>query len=411
MMNNRLNNSLKTTEMRNALFCGDNLEIMREYIPTSSVDLVYIDPPFFSNRNYNVIWGDEAEIRSFKDIWSGGIDSYIAWLEPRFRELQRVLKKNGSIYVHLDWHASHHVRVKLLDEIFGPNNFQNEIIWWYRGGGVSKKRFGRRHDNIFFYSNGAPNTFNVDDVRTAYSQESQERLKYKAQSFRGEKVYNNYEQHPLGKHPDDVWPLQPIMPSSKERYGYPTQKPERLLERIIKASSNQNDVVLDAFCGCGTTMAVAQKLKRKWIGIDISFTAVELVKQRLNTLGAVGFPVIGMPTTIADAKKLEPFDFQNWIMRKIHGYPSRKRSGDLGIDGYTLLNQFPVQVKQQEKVGRPELDKFSSAVRRHGKTKGYLAAFSFTSGASAEAERLSREENINIELVTIKEIIEGKSLL
>lgn len=410
-MQNRVNNKFKTTELENVLFCGDNLEILREYIPTSSIDLIYIDPPFFSNRTYNVIWGDEAELRSFKDVWSGGIDSYISWLEPRFREFQRVLKPDGAFYVHLDWHAAAHVKVKLLEKIFGLENFQNEIIWWYRGGGVSKKRFGRRHDTIFFYTNGKNNTFNVDAVRTAYSEESQERLKYKAQAFRGERVYNNYEPHPLGKHPDDVWPIQPIMPSAKERYGYPTQKPERLLERIVKASSNPGDVVLDGFCGCGTTLAVAHKFKRRWIGIDISFTAIELVKQRLNSLGAMGFPIVGMPTTVEDAKKLEPFDFQNWIMRKIHGYPSRKKTGDYGIDGYTLLNQYPIQVKQSEKVGRPELDKFITAVRRIGKTKGYFIAFSFTSGSIAEVERLNREENVRIELVKISEILEGKTVL
>jgi DNA modification methylase len=354
-----------------------------------------------------VIWGDEAEIRSFKDVWTGGISSYISWLEPRIRELRRVLKPTGSFYIHLDWHANHYVRVELLDKIFGADNFQNEIIWWYRGGGVSKNRFGRRHDTIFFYSNGKRNFFDADAVRTEYSQNSIERLKYKARAFRGEKVYENYEPHPLGKHPDDVWPIQPIMPSSKERYGYPTQKPEKLLGRIIKASSKPGEVVVDAFCGCGTTLAVAQKLNRRWLGIDISFTAIELVKQRLNNLGAMGFPIIGMPTTVEDAKKLETFDFQNWIMRKIHGYPSAKKTGDWGIDG----NQYPIQVKQSEKVGRPELDKFYSAIIRSKKNKGYFIAFSFSTGAITEAQRLIREENIVLNLVTVQDILEGKIVI
>jgi DNA modification methylase len=410
-LENRIENHFKKSLLENALFCGDNLEILREYIPTSSVDLIYIDPPFFSNRTYNVIWGDEAEIRSFKDVWTGGISSYISWLEPRIRELRRVLKPTGSFYIHLDWHANHYVRVELLDKIFGADNFQNEIIWWYRGGGVSKNRFGRRHDTIFFYSNGKRNFFDADAVRTEYSQNSIERLKYKARAFRGEKVYENYEPHPLGKHPDDVWPIQPIMPSSKERYGYPTQKPEKLLGRIIKASSKPGEVVVDAFCGCGTTLAVAQKLNRRWLGIDISFTAIELVKQRLNNLGAMGFPIIGMPTTVEDAKKLETFDFQNWIMRKIHGYPSAKKTGDWGIDGYTLLNQYPIQVKQSEKVGRPELDKFYSAIIRSKKNKGYFIAFSFSTGAITEAQRLIREENIVLNLVTVQDILEGKIVI
>jgi tRNA G10 N-methylase Trm11 len=201
------------------------------------------------------------------------------------------------------------------------------------------------------------------------------------------------------------------MPSSKERYGYPTQKPEKLLGRIIKASSKPGEVVVDAFCGCGTTLAVAQKLNRRWLGIDISFTAIELVKQRLNNLGAMGFPIIGMPTTVEDVKKLETFDFQNWIMRKIHGYPSAKKTGDWGIDGYTLLNQYPIQVKQSEKVGRPELDKFYSAIIRSKKNKGYFIAFSFSTGAITEAQRLIREENIVLNLVTVQDILEGKIVI
>jgi len=406
----RIENGFKTSELNNCLFCGDNLEILREFIPTSSVDLIYIDPPFFSNRNYNVIWGDEAELRSFKDVWAGGMESYLSWLEPRIRELQRVLKTTGSFYMHLDWHAASYVKVKLLDAIFGVENFQNEIIWWYRGGGVSKKRFGRRHDTIFFYTNGPNAVFNLNDVRTEYSQDSLERLKYKAKAFRGERIYDNYEANPLGKHPDDVWPIQPIMPSSKERFGYPTQKPEKLLERIIKASSNQNDVVLDAFCGCGTALAVAHKLKRRWLGIDISFTAIELVRHRMNSANAVNFPVIGMPSTVEDAKKLEHFDFQNWIIRKIHGYPSAKKTGDFGIDGCTLLNQYPIQVKQSEKIGRQEIDIFASSIRRFGKPKGYFIAFSFTSGAIAESERLKSEDALELELVSVEKLLEGKTI-
>jgi hypothetical protein len=170
-------------------------------------------------------------------------------------------------------------------------------------------------------------------------------------------------------------------------------------------------VVLDAFCGCGTTMVVAEKLKRRWIGIDISFTAIELVKQRMHRLGAVDFAVIGMPTTVEDAKKLEPFDFQNWILRKIHGYPSKRKTGDYGIDGFTLINQYPIQVKKQEKIGRPDLDRFVGAVRRTGKNKGYIIAFSFTSGALAEKERLIREENLTIKLITVEDILKGETVL
>jgi len=155
------------------------------------VDLVYLDPPFFSNRNYEVIWGDEAEVRSFLDRWSGGIEVYIDWMRDRILELHRVLAPTGSLYLHCDWHASHYLKT-MIDEVFGYRNFQNEIVWYYRGGGVSKFRWGRRHDVLLYYTKSHKKgewTFNVDPVRMEYSPESQERLKYKARSFRGDKVY------------------------------------------------------------------------------------------------------------------------------------------------------------------------------------------------------------------------------
>ncbi|MGA7872977.1 MAG: site-specific DNA-methyltransferase [Candidatus Binatus sp.] len=238
-------------------------------LPTESIDLVYLDPPFFSNRQYEVIWGDEAEVRSFEDRWEGGVHHYVEWMRERMHEIWRVLKPTGSMYLHCDWHAAHYLKA-MLDEVCGANHFQNEVIWHYRGGGVSSKRFGRRHDTIFFYTKGDEWTFNVDEIRTEYSQESLDRLKYKARSFRktatGEHVYDTYEANPLGKHPDDVLDIQPTMPSSKERMGYPTQKPERLLEVFVKASSNKGEIVLDPFAGCGTALTVAQKLKRRWMG-------------------------------------------------------------------------------------------------------------------------------------------------
>ena len=137
--------------MKNTLYCGDNLDILRKYIKDESIDLIYIDPPFFSNRHYEVVWGDEAEVRSFEDRWEGGINVYIEWMRPRIEELYRVLKPTGSFYLHCDWHASHYLKV-MLDEVFELRNFQNEIVWSYRTGGISSKRWGRKHDVILFYS-------------------------------------------------------------------------------------------------------------------------------------------------------------------------------------------------------------------------------------------------------------------
>jgi len=281
-------------------------------------------PPFFSNKQYEVLWGDGYELRSFEDRWKGGINNYIAWMEPRLRECHRVLKEKGTMYLHCDSHANAHLRI-LMDKIFDEKNFRNEIIWYYRGGGVPKKGFGSRHDTIFFYSKGSDYIFNVDDVRQEYSEDSKERLKYVARAFRGKRVYDKYRPNPKGKHPDDVWQIQPTMPSSKERFGYPTQKPERLLEPIIKASSNPMDIVLDPFCGCGTTIAVAHKLGRRWIGIDVSPTACKLMAKRMRSIGAKEIKIIGLPKTLEELKALAPFEFQNWVFEKLHGRVNPKK--------------------------------------------------------------------------------------
>lgn len=209
---------------------------------------------------------------------------------------------------------------------------------------------------------------------------------------------------------DDVWDIGRVPPIKQL---YPTQKPEALLERIILASSNEGDIVLDPFCGCGTTIAVAEKLKRKWLGIEISYTACELMKQRLLTdchAAEDSFEINGMPTTIGDAKKLQPFDFQNWILRKCHGYASKNKTGDMGIDGFSFLHKYPIQVKQSERIGRNVVDNFKSALDRKGDKTGFIVAFSFGSGAIGETARLNREEDYDIELVTVKQVLDGHTL-
>lgn len=386
------------------VYCDDNLHRLSQF-PDECVDLVYLDPPFFSNRHYEVIWGDEAEVRSFEDRWQGGIHVYVDWMRERVMELHRILKPTGSFYLHCDWHAAHALK-GMLDEVFGASHFQNEIIWWYRGGGISHNRWGRRHDNIFFYTKGRTWTFNVDPVRTEYSAESMERLRYKAKSFRGDRVYDKYEPNPLGKHPDDVWELQPIMPSAKERLGYPTQKPERLLDRILMASSNKGDIVLDPFAGCGTTLVSAQKLGREWIGVDISPTAVGLIKQRMERVGALGVKLIGMPVSEADLRILKPFEFQNWVIATMHGTHAPRKTGDMGIDGYSFMLHEPIQVKQSEGIGRNVVDNFETAVKRSGKTSGQIVAFSFGKGAYEEAAR-AKADGLEIQLVTVVDLLAG----
>ncbi|MHB8718110.1 MAG: DNA methyltransferase [Candidatus Dormibacteria bacterium] len=386
------------------IYCDDNYERLA-HLPRESVDLIYLDPPFFSNRHYEVIWGDEAEVRSFEDRWEGGIYHYVEWMKERVMEMWRLLKPTGSIFLHCDWHASHYLKV-MLDEVCGDEHFQNELVWYYRGGGVSPRRFGRRHDVIFWYTKGKEWTFNVDEVRTAYSAESMERLKYTARSFRHEKTYDTYRPNPLGKHPDDVLEIQPTMPSSKERMGYPTQKPEKLLEVLIKAASNVGDVVLDPFAGCGTALVVAHRLKREWVGIDISPTACNLMQRRLQKAGALSIRQVGMPATLSDLHALKPFEFQNWIIDRINGIQANRKSGDMGIDGYTFFLHDPVQIKQSESIGRNMIDNFETAVRRDGKRRGVVVAFSFGRGAVEEVARVRRSDGLDIQLVTVAELLE-----
>jgi len=390
------------------IYCDDNMKRLSQF-PPECVDLIYLDPPFFSNRNYEVIWGDEAEIRSFQDRWEGGVHVYVEWMRDRVIEMHRILKPTGSFYLHCDWHAAHYLRV-MLDDTFGRDRFQNEIVWYYRGGGVSRRRWGRRHDTIFFYTKGKSWTFNVDPVRTAYSDSVLESPASRYdKSYRGERVYSGYRPNPLGKHPDDVWPIQPLMPSDRtERLGYPTQKPEALLARIIGASSNEGDIVLDPFAGCGTSLVVAHQQKGQWIGIDISPTAVNLMARRMYKVGVTPdeIKLVGMPVTEADLRELKPFEFQNWVIQRFNGTFAPRKSGDMGIDGLSFFNHYPIQVKQSDKVGRNIVDNFETAVERSGKTKGYIAAFGFTKGAYEETARAKSVGKVEIQLMTVAELLE-----
>lgn len=388
----------------NHLYRGDCLAVL-DSIDDDSVDLIYVDPPFFSQRYYETIWGEKAERFAFQDRWRGGIQTYLNYLVERLQKLHAKLSPTGSTYVHLDWHIGHYVKIE-LDKIFGYKQFQNEIVWYYRGGGVSKRRWGRRHDSLFFYTKGNGWTFNADAVRTEYSKDSLERLQYKAKAFRGEKVYDSYEPNPLGKHPDDVWIMQPIMPSAKERLGYPTQKPLRLLENIIKASSNPGDLVLDAFCGCGTTMEAAQRLNRRWIGIDISQSALRVVQNRLRKIGAPSVQLHGMVETEAELHELNWREFQTWAVDAIQGRHSPRKIADMGIDGFTFMEHHPIQVKQSAGVGRPVIDNFVGVLERQKDKRGVIIAFSFTKGAIGEVARLKRESQIDIELITCRQLIE-----
>ncbi len=286
-------------KLRNVIYCGDNLYWMRK-MPDGCVDLIYADPPFFSNRHYEVIWNDGTEIRSFKDGWSGGINHYIEWMWLRCFEMHRVLKTTGSLYLHCDWHASHYLKV-MLDEVFGRTLFRNEIIWAYGAGGVPRQHFPRKHDVLLLYAKSRRSVFNVSDkaLRTTYAPSTLE-MHYKhvddqGRRYRiktsGGKNYLTYAED--GKLVTDVWT---DIGGQKAR----SPKPEALLERVIRASSNEDSLVMDPFCGFGTTLAVAQRLGRDWIGIDVSPTACKLMKRRVEQAGATDVEIVGLPMTDDD---------------------------------------------------------------------------------------------------------------
>ena len=266
----------------NAIYCGDCADTM-DRIPEESVDLIYADPPFFSNQRHEMLADDDHEVRAFDDRWEGGIQDYIAWMEPRLRRCSKILRSSGSMYLHCDWHAGHYLKV-LMDQIFGASNFQREIIWkigWVSGFKSRAKNYIRNHETLLFYTKSKEFTFN--------------------------KVYvphpKGYERRGGGKNPrgvplDDVWldvhSIQHLS-FSKEKLGYPTQKPEALLSRLIQVSSNKGDLVLDPFCGSGTTVAAAHKLGRRWVGIDVSPAACKLATRRMGLLGVRGLDAVRLP--------------------------------------------------------------------------------------------------------------------
>lgn len=405
---------------KNLLICGDNIKALDDLKKQGiEADLIYLDPPFFSHRHYEVVWGDEAEVRSFKDRWAGGINVYIEWMKERVVKMYDVLKDTGSFYLHCDWHASHYLKV-MLDEVFGYRNFRNEIVWCYTGPSRNVRDFPDKHDTIFRYGKGNEWTFNFKEAKIPYSESFLARRQYiegKSGIYGGRNEKGkNLSVYKEGKLMEDWWNDIPAggQISRRELLGYPTQKPEALLERIIKVSSNKDDLVLDPFCGCGTFMAVAQRLARRWIGVDISPTAIGLIEKRLRKLGAMkgkNFDVTGMPTTISELKALEPFEFQNWVINEMQAKQSKKLVADMGINGYygktIFTDRAGIQVKQSEKVGRNVVDNFETALRRGEYEKGFIVAFSFTKGAHEEAARV-KGKGLDIKLVRVEDLLLGK---
>jgi DNA modification methylase len=379
----------------NTLFYGDNLDILQRYIADESIDLIYLDPPFNSNRNYNVLFKEGqadsgAQIHAFEDTWEwtpqtirlfeelqrstnpqivilisslaefigkNAMMAYLVNMTARLIPLRRVLKPTGSIFLHCDPTASHYLKI-ILDVIFGKEQFRNEIIWHYSGWNARlNDKFNSRHDVILFYSKRDKQQFHSfaspwSSVEEYVKVRKQKILTDEAgrkcvlsDAGGGQRVKRYLEEAlQYGKPVDDVWDIDKLNNSSKEKLGYPTQKPEALLERIIQAATKEGDWILDPFCGCGTTIVVAERLKRNWIGIDISILAVNVIMKRLQEhYPDIKLAVDGIPTDFKSAKALaeaNKFAFQDWAISLIDAYPptgESRKGADRGIDGLILF--------------------------------------------------------------------------
>ena len=469
------------------IYCGDCLDQLRR-LPDRCVDLIYIDPPFNSNRNYEVFWGETKEKRSFEDR-HGSTQAYIEFMRPRCVELSRVLKPTGSFYYHCDWHASHYVKV-MLDQIIGENNFQSEIIWHRTlAKGLAFAGFPNNHDAILFYGGGEQLTWNRPytpydpdnlDAKTAskYCHRDPDGRVYRLDNLinpnpdrpnltyeflgvkrvwrwtkeRMEEAHQNgivvqtrpgavpqlkrYLDEQEGRPIDTVWTdIPPINSQARERLGYPTQKPLALLNRIITASSNKGDIVLDAFCGCGTALVSAQRQDRQWIGIDLSPTACRVIAKRMRgdcklregedlwRIGR-GFVVRDLPWTEEKLRRIPPFEFENWAVIALGGIGNKAKVGDMVIDGrifplsatpkkredtLDFMDQwYPIQVKQKDKVGRPDIDAFEAMMIREDRAKGFYVSFGYTSDAISEIGSFSRKTGRVIVPFTVREILDDR---
>ena len=507
----------------NQLFYGDNLDVLRRYIKDDSVDLVYLDPPFKSNQDYNVLFAEKdgtaaaAQFRAFEDTWEWNQDSaalyeqlvegggrvsdvmqafrrflgtndmlaYLTMMAPRLVELCRVLKSTGSIYLHCDPTASHYLKI-LLDAVFGPENFRNEIVWKRTSAhNDARRRFGIQNDSLLLFSKADGATFNraygaYSDsyIKSHYSMIDKDGRRYTTRDLRSPGPrpnltydYKGYKPHPNGwsvsfevmqdldakgllyfpkdksgrlrikRYLDEmpgtpfgnVWDdISPINSQAQERLGYPTQKPEALLERLIKASSNEGDTILDPFCGCGTAISVAQRLNRNWIGIDITHLAIGLIKSRLrDAFGeevAKTYAVIGEPTSLPDAAELakeDPYQFQWWALGLVGARRTdQKKGADHGIDGRLFFHdeggtgktkQILLSVKAGH-VNVSQLRDLRGVIDREKAEIGVLLCLEDvtkpmrTEAASAGFYKSPWGNHPRLQILTIGELFEGKGI-
>jgi site-specific DNA-methyltransferase (adenine-specific) len=497
-------------KVKNKLYYGDNLEVLRKYIKDETIDLCYIDPPFNSKRTYNQIYNntgleDKAQSQAFIDTWEwddaaekgfnelisggnglytlqtinlimglqkvigkGSLLAYIVSMALRIAEIHRTLKPTGSFYLHCDSTASHYLKL-LLDSVFCPKggNFLNEIIWCYKSRPQSKKYFGKKHDVILLYSKGKEHYSDWQSVACPLSDSTEKKYRlidengrrYRLQG-RGikdspiksakdvdtkweitnpELVVRDYLDEKTGVPLEDWWEIDIINQSAKERLGYPTQKPESLMERIITASSSEGDTVLDAYCGCGTTVAVAQRLKRKWIGIDITYQSISLIIKRLGESCENGKKVLdnieinGIPKDINSATALAHKqddrlrkEFEKWAILTYSdnkAFINEKKGADKGIDGIAKMQISLDDAKdilfsvKSGKVGVAQIRDFRGTIERETATGIFITLQEPTKDMISEAKSagfyinpLNGYQIEKIKIVTIQQIINGERL-
>jgi len=503
--------------MTNTLYYGDNLVILREHVKDESVDLVYLDPPFNSNANYNVLFkapdghDSHAQMEAFEDTWhwtdaaeqafddvmkSGNADvaemlramrsflkendmmAYLAMMAVRLIELHRVLKPTGSIYLHCDPTASHYLKL-LLDAVFGKANFKNEIVWRRsHPKGHAFTRFATSHDVILYFAkdssraewNPSYRPLGDDAVEAQYSLKDADGRRYQLTSLlnpnpdrpnltyeflgvtkvwrwtrdRMEQAYKNgeivvpkggkgiprYKRYldeqegvPIGDFWDDIG-----IAAGNERLGYPTQKPLALLERILSASSNEGDVVLDPFCGCGTTVHAAQKLKRQWIGIDITHLAISLIQKRMrDAFGKdLAIEVVGVPKDVEGARELaaaDKYQFQWWAVSLVDAVPfgGKKKGADSGIDGYIYFKpdgktteKAIVSVKGGENVSVQMIRDLGHVVEREKAKIGVFITLAdptrpmMTEAVAAGFYETEYGQFPKLQILTIADLFDGK---
>ncbi len=385
----------------NVIYHGDCYTALKRAFPSGTaeegIDLIYLDPPFSFDPKYAKIWYDKETFKMFREMTRGRVKYFVGWLSKRLEQCHRVLKKSGSLYLHCDWKFGHYLKIE-LDNIFGRKNFQNEIIWSYKSGGASSKRFSRKHDNIFFYTKSNDYIFNPQKEKS-YNRD------LKPYRFKGVEEFEDERGWYTLINMRDVWEIDMVGRTSGERIGYATQKPLGLLKRIILASSNEGDLVLDPMCGCGTTLAAAHELNRRWVGIDVSSQACQVIQKRMTKLeGIEDVEIRGLPLTITNLLELNPFEFQDFICEMTNSEKT-PHVRDKGIDGY-LRGELPLQIKQQEGVGRPVVDSFQTALKRRHKNCGFIIGFSFSKEAYEEKAR-AKEDGLRIELVEIRDLLKN----